>query len=361
MIKTTSMRNRGMLGQYAGFFTRAAALILDILIVMTLIFVMYLSVRLPIMFFLNIDTTTCTAGNIQSLLPQLGASLMQGRDTSPQWLCDIVDLIGTILAVLTAPVYFIFFYSSTGQTLGMYVLGIRVVRIDGKHMSLWTSFVRWIGLFLAAVPFGLGFLWVLIDDRRQGWQDKLAHTCVIYAWRAEEDNFIISRFKRWLWGDRARRLLGDRNAVAVRPAGLPKLDLLTIAFPDYERLDDVLDLIQDGIAADKFHVVNATVLVKGENDSVGVLAASDLTIGSKVNDMADEPLMLPDFELKRIMADVPAESFVVAVVLEDHYGDALVRAIAREASALVRRYDLDEPTSPLNTPHLASTGKVAVP
>ena len=31
--------------------------------------------------------------------------------------------------------------------------------------------------------------------------------------------------------------------------------------------------------------------------------------------MADEPLMLPDYELKRIMATVPAESFVVAVVL----------------------------------------------
>ena len=80
----------------------------------------------------------------------------------------------------------------------------------------------------------------------------------------------------------------------------------------------------------KFHVVNATVLVKGENDSVGVLAASDLTVGSKVNDMADEPLMLPDYELKRIMADVPAESFVVAVVLEDHYGDCLgARRVAR--------------------------------
>ncbi len=45
----------------------------------------------------------------------------------------------------------------------------------------------------------------------------------------------------------------------------------------------MLDLIQDGIADDKFHVVNATVLVKGDNDSVGVLAASDLAVGSKVN------------------------------------------------------------------------------
>ncbi len=40
--------------------------------------------------------------------------------------------------------------------------------------------------------------------------------------------------------------------------------------------------------------------------------------------MADEPLMLPDYELKRIMANVPAENFVVAIVTEDHYGDIMI-------------------------------------
>ena len=313
-----------MLGQYAGFFTRAAAMLVDILVIMGIIFVLYWCIRLPIAFFFNINTDTCSASNIQSMLPQIGAFFMRGRDTSPEWLCSMVDFIWTITAFLASPVYFVFFYSSTGQTIGMYIMGVRVVRMDGKHMSLWGGLVRWFCLLLAAIPFGLGLLWVIVDDRRQGWHDKLAHTCVIYAWRAEEDNFIISRIKRWLSGDRARRMLGDRNVPAApRPAGLPKLDLLTIAFPEYERLDDVLDLIQDGIVAGKFHIVNATVLVKGENDSVGVLAASDLSVGGKVNNMADEPLMLPDYELKRIMADVPAESFVVAVVLEDHFGDCL--------------------------------------
>jgi len=309
-----TLRNRGMLGQYAGFFTRAAAMIVDILVIMGLIFVLYWCIRLPIAFFFNINTDTCSASDLRSILPQVGAFFMRGRDTSPEWLCSMVDFIWTITAFLAAPVYFVFFYSSTGQTIGMYILGVRVVRMDGKHMSLWGSLVRWFCLFLAALPFGLGLLWVIIDDRRQGWHDKLAHTCVIYAWRAEEDTFVISRIRRWLSGERARRLLGDHSAQAPRPAGLPKLDLLTIAFPDYDRLDDVLDIIQDGIADDRFHVVNATVLVKGENDSVGVLAATDLAVGSKINSVADEPLMLPDYELKRIMADVPAESFVVAVV-----------------------------------------------
>jgi uncharacterized RDD family membrane protein YckC len=346
-----------MLGQYAGFFTRAVALIMDILIVIGLILVLFWSIRLPLMFFLNINVDTCTVSDMQSLLPQLWSMSMSGRDTSPQWLCSIVDAIWTITAFFAAPLYFIFFYSTTGQTIGMYVMGIRVVRADGKHMSLWGSIVRWFGLFLSAIPLGLGFLWVIIDDRRQGWHDKLAHTCVIYAWPAEEDNFIVARFKRWLGGDRARRILGSSGEATLRPAGVQKLDLLTIAFPDYDRLDDVLELVQHGINEGKFYIVNATVLVKGQNDSIGVLAASDLNIGSKVNNMAEEPLILPDYEVKRIMSDVPPESFVVAVMMEDHYGDALVRTVSREASALVRRYDIDEPSQKGKRPQYISASR----
>jgi uncharacterized RDD family membrane protein YckC len=357
--RLTKSTERGMLGQYAGFFTRAVALILDLLIVLGLILVLYWSIRLPLMFFLNIDPENCTAADMQSLLPQLWGMFMSGRDTSPQWLCSIVDFIWTVMAFFAGPVYFIFFYSTTGQTIGMYIMGLRVVRTDGKHMTLWGSVVRWFGIFLSALPLGLGFLWVLIDDRRQGWHDKLAHTCVIYAWNAEEDNFIIARFKRWLWGERAQRLLGNRyNVTPVPSSGLKRLDLLTIAFPDYDRLDDVLGLIQSGINNGSFHIVNATVLAKGANESVGVLAASDLNIGSKVNNIADEPLILPDHEIRRIMADVPQESFVVAVMVEDHYGDALVRTVSREASALVRRYDIDQPAGQAKKQYV-SASKVA--
>jgi uncharacterized RDD family membrane protein YckC len=349
-----------MLGQYAGFFTRAVALILDLLIVIGLILILYWSISLPVMFFLNIDPDTCTTADMQSAIPQLLGMATNGRELSYNWLCTIVNFVGSITAFLTGPLYFIFFFSTTGQTIGMYIMGLRVVRTDGKHMSLWGSVVRWFGLFLSALPLGAGFLWVILDDRRQGWHDKLAHTCVIYAWDAEEDNFIISRFKRWLWGTRAQRLLGNRNNIASQPPpGVKKLDLLTIAFPDYDRLDNVLELIQHGIDDETFHIINATVLVKGANGSLGVLAATDLNIGHKVNNMAEEPLMLPDFELKRIMADVPPESFVVAVMMEDHYGDSLVRAVSREASALVRRYDMDLPAKQARQAEYVSASKLA--
>ncbi len=342
------MRDHGLLGQYAGFFTRAAALILDILIVTGIVFVLFWGVRLPFAFFLNLDLNTCTSNS----------TLLNTDGITPDWMCAVVDYIWRLLALFAAPIYFILFYSSTGQTVGMYVLGIRVVRLDGKHMTLAGSILRWAGLFISTLPLGLGFLWVLIDDRRQAWHDKLANTCVIYAWRAEQNDFIIGRIERWLSGKRVRRLLGTHGSVpSPRAPGSIKLDLLTIAFSEYERLDNVLDLIQDGIIDGHYHIVNATVLVKGSDQTVGVLAASDLSVGNKVNHMADEPLLLPDYELKHIMAKVPPESFVVAVVLEDRYGDAVVRAVSRETAALVQRFDLDAPAGSGKAPRLASVIK----
>jgi hypothetical protein len=40
-----------------------------------------------------------------------------------------------------------------------------------------------IGLTLAAIPFGLGFLGVFFDERRRGWQDRLAGVDVLYESR----------------------------------------------------------------------------------------------------------------------------------------------------------------------------------
>jgi hypothetical protein len=42
---------------------------------------------------------------------------------------------------------------------------------------------RLVGLFLAAIPFGLGFLGILFDERRRGWQDRFAGVDVLYEGR----------------------------------------------------------------------------------------------------------------------------------------------------------------------------------
>ena len=39
--------------------------------------------------------------------------------------------------------------------------------------------LRLIGYIISAIPLSLGFLWIAIDGRRQGWHDKFARTYVI--------------------------------------------------------------------------------------------------------------------------------------------------------------------------------------
>ena len=39
--------------------------------------------------------------------------------------------------------------------------------------------VRYLGYFVSSFFFGLGFLWIAFDKRKQGWHDKLAGTVVI--------------------------------------------------------------------------------------------------------------------------------------------------------------------------------------
>ncbi len=39
--------------------------------------------------------------------------------------------------------------------------------------------LRYLGYYVSAIPFGLGFLWVAFDPRKQGWHDKIARTVVV--------------------------------------------------------------------------------------------------------------------------------------------------------------------------------------
>ncbi len=77
--------------------------------------------------------------------------------------------------------YFVLFHGSGGQTVGKWVLGLRVVDADGGAITYGQALVRWLGLLLFA-PIGLGFLWVLWDREKKGWHDILAHTRVVREW-----------------------------------------------------------------------------------------------------------------------------------------------------------------------------------
>ena len=166
-------------GYYAGFTSRAVAIIVDyaIIALVTAIAVAALSL------FFGIPSVARFISWLNSLLP--GVINVFDALTSPPF--------GAIFFVVFQFLYFIFFFSTTGQTVGKAIMGLRVVTIDGKRMGVKRSFIRTLCYTISLAPLGLGFLWVLGEDRRKAWHDKIAHTYVLYVWDARyEENFLRS-------------------------------------------------------------------------------------------------------------------------------------------------------------------------
>ena len=81
--------------------------------------------------------------------------------------------------LLIGAVYFVAFWSGTGQTPGMRVMRVRVLTSSGGSVSLLRALVRFVGLILAIAPLFAGFLPVPFDRRRRALPDFLAGTVVV--------------------------------------------------------------------------------------------------------------------------------------------------------------------------------------
>ena len=164
-------------GYYAGFTSRAVAIIVDFAIISLVSAVVIAALSL----FFGIPSVQRFIDWLNSLLP--GSINVFDALTSPPF--------GVIFFLLFEYVYFVFFFSTTGHTVGKAVMGLRVVTTDGKRMGVRRSFIRTLCYALSLAPLGLGFLWVLGEDRRKAWHDKIAHTYVLYVLDARyEENFL---------------------------------------------------------------------------------------------------------------------------------------------------------------------------
>jgi uncharacterized RDD family membrane protein YckC len=108
----------------------------------------------------------------------LGISIL----SVPEGVVTAMVAVGGVLYIVWSLAYFVGFWSSTGQTPGSRVMRIRVRRADrDETLPARRAAVRLIGATLAAIPLGLGFLPILLDDRRRGFQDWLARSVVVHA------------------------------------------------------------------------------------------------------------------------------------------------------------------------------------
>ena len=86
-------------------------------------------------------------------------------------------LFGAML--LSAYLFFGWFWTHSGQTLGMQAWRIKVQNEDGSAINWWQTTRR-----LGCAPFafllvGIGYFWMLFDAKKRTWPDLLSHSCIV--------------------------------------------------------------------------------------------------------------------------------------------------------------------------------------
>jgi uncharacterized RDD family membrane protein YckC len=119
--------------------------------------------------------------NVVALVVEVGGALILSILHLPKDVHTVIVVLGGVAYALWLIGYFAGFWSTTGQTPGARVMEIRVVSADGGQLKLRRAALRVVGVFLAALPLFAGFVGILYDSRRRGFQDHLAGTVVIRA------------------------------------------------------------------------------------------------------------------------------------------------------------------------------------
>jgi uncharacterized RDD family membrane protein YckC len=82
--------------------------------------------------------------------------------------------------------YYAFYWTGTGKTPGMLLLGVQVVGQDGTSVGTRRGLLRTLAFPLSFLLLGLGFLGILLQHDRRALHDLIADTAVVYCWDARE-------------------------------------------------------------------------------------------------------------------------------------------------------------------------------
>ena len=144
---TTTIESRaGSVMEYVGFWARVGASLIDT--------VLLLIVTLPL--------TYLAYGR-----PSSASGFIRGpADVLINWLLPAVLII--------------WLWSKLQATPGKMVISAKIVDADtGAEPTLQQLLLRYLGYFISAIALCLGFFWVGLDRRKQGWHDKMANTVVV--------------------------------------------------------------------------------------------------------------------------------------------------------------------------------------
>ena len=71
------------------------------------------------------------------------------------------------------------FWTHGGQTLGMRAWRLRLLRSDGKAANWRSAIIRVAAAHLSWLALGLGYVWILFDSERLAWHDRLSSTRLV--------------------------------------------------------------------------------------------------------------------------------------------------------------------------------------
>lgn len=80
--------------------------------------------------------------------------------------------------------FFGWFWTHGGQTLGMRAWQLRVVRLDGHPLTWRDALVRYVAALAGAAALGLGFFWAFLDPDSRCWHDRVSRTRLVRTRRA---------------------------------------------------------------------------------------------------------------------------------------------------------------------------------
>lgn len=146
--------------EYVGFWPRVGASIIDAVLV--------LIITLP------------------PLLMIYGSSFW----TSDKFIQGPADFV--ISWVLPAVVY-VWLWVKTGQTPGKMAIGAKVVDAEtGQYISVGKAIIRYLSYFISAIGLFVGYIWVGLDPKKQGWHDHIAGTVVIRKRDRQPDPVVFN-------------------------------------------------------------------------------------------------------------------------------------------------------------------------
>jgi uncharacterized RDD family membrane protein YckC len=81
--------------------------------------------------------------------------------------------------LLVSFLFFGWFWTHGGQTLGMRAWRVRVQNKDGKSITWLQALLRFLAALVSWAALGLGFLWSLLDRDRQTWHDRFSESVLV--------------------------------------------------------------------------------------------------------------------------------------------------------------------------------------